>query len=520
MPRLGQRFASGGMGCDGRRGRPVTSGMADSEFVFDALPPSSAVSAGHGRLRMFAIGSGLACAVLFVAVGVGFGLQMYADGSIFSYAVAVQDVWAFHWHNIAVRLIVFLVSMWPAELFVELTGAARGGIIFYGLLFFSAQLVGLALTYALDRSRSRIMFVFACASIACLCPLVFGFPTEMWMAHAAFWPTLAAAHDPRRGAGRLAVIVLLFSALMLTHPGAVIFGIAIIVTLALRGFRDAAFLRGIAAFLAAMAVWLIVKYALPPGAYFASIMDRAALDFIDVPSLVGPLLLLLVASLAGYGVIFASLRNVRLSDAHVYAAALIAAGLAVYWLGFDHSLHAAGRYQWRTVLLIGVPIFGGFAAAYALAAAGQLKLPIPLLPQVMRALASDTAAKFLTGALTLVLLVNAVETAKFVAAWSGYKAAVRTLAMGEASDPQLGDARFVSSARIPADLNRLSWFSTTQYLGVLLAPGFAPRRLVVDPHNAYFWLSCGLATASAKADQAIPTASRELIRLYSCQHRK
>jgi hypothetical protein len=494
--------------------------MADSELVIDTAQPRTAVSAYRGRLRSFAVGAGLACAVLFIAVGVGFGLQMYADGSIFSYAVAVQDVWAFHWHNIAVRLIVFLVAMWPAELFVGLTGNARGGIVLYGLLFFSAQLVGLALTYALDRSRGRVVFGFACASTACLCPLVFGFPTEMWMAHAAFWPALAAAHDVRRGPGRLAAIILLFVVLVLTHPGAVIFGVAIIVTLALRGFRDAAFLRGTAAFIAAMAVWLIVKYALPPGAYFASIMDRAALDFIDVPSLIGPLLWLLAAALAGYGVLFAGLRRLHFSNAHLSAAALVAIGLAAYWLGFDDSLHASGRYQWRTVLLIGVPIFGGFAAAYALAAAGQLKLPVPLLPQVMRALASDTAVKFFAGALALVLLVHAVETAKFVRAWSGYKVAVRTLAMGEGSDPQLGDVRFVSSARIPADLNRLSWFSTTQYLAVLLAPDFAPHRLVVDPHNAYFWLSCGLATANAKADRAIPAPSRELIREYSCQHRK
>jgi hypothetical protein len=108
---------------------------------------------------------------------------------------------------------------------------------------------------------------------------------------------------------------------------------------------------------------------------------------------------------------------------------------------------------------------------------------------------------------------------KFVTAWSGYKAAVRTLATGTASDPQLGDPRFVSSARIPADLNRLSWFSTTQYLSVLVAPGFAPTRLVVDPNNSYFWLSCALATASAQARVPVPVASRELIRLYSCQHR-
>jgi hypothetical protein len=54
------------------------------------------------------------------------------------------------------------------------------------------------------------------------------------------------------------------------------------------------------------------------------------------------------------------------------------------------------------------------------------------------------------------MLVHAVETAKFVAAWTDYKAAVSALAMGTASDPRLGDARFVSSDQIDANLNRVS----------------------------------------------------------------
>ena len=45
-------------------------------------------------------------------------------------------------------------------------------------------------------------------------------------------------------------------------------------------------------------------------------------------------------------------------------------------------------------------------------------------------------------------------------------------------------AFFVSSLRITDDLNRLSWFSNTPYLSVLLAPNFAPKRLVVDPLRA------------------------------------
>jgi hypothetical protein len=115
--------------------------------------------------------------------------------------------------------------------------------------------------------------------------------------------------------------------------------------------------------------------------------------------------------------------------------------------------------------------------------------------------------------------VHAVETVKFVSAWTGYKTAVRTLAMGSASDPALGDPRFVSSVRIDPRLNRLAWSSTTHFLSVLLAPNFAPVQLVVDPGNNYVWLSCRMATASEQASRVIPVESRRLVRNHACLHR-
>jgi hypothetical protein len=77
----------------------------------------------------------------------------------------------------------------------------------------------------------------------------------------------------------------------------------------------------------------------------------------------------------------------------------------------------------------------------------------------------------------------------------------------------------VSSARIGADLNRLDWSTTTHFLSVLVAPGLAPRRLVIDPSVGYFWLTCDLATAIEKADNPIPVESRMLIRVHACLHR-
>jgi hypothetical protein len=121
--------------------------------------------------------------------------------------------------------------------------------------------------------------------------------------------------------------------------------------------------------------------------------------------------------------------------------------------------------------------------------------------------------------LLLVLLVHVVETTKFVTAWTRYKSAVQTLAMGSDSNSALGDPRFVSATRIGSELDRLSWPSTTPYLSVLVAPALAPKRLVVDPRANYFWTSCGTAAANELADRAIPADSRLLIRTHACLRR-
>src|SRR5260370_2246053 len=129
---------------------------------------------------------------------------------MFSYGVSVQDVWAFHWHNISGRMSVFFLTLLPAEGYVGLTGNPRAGIVVYGLLFYLAPLAGLIGTFAADRSRGRIIFAYACYSTSLLCPLIFGFPTEMCLAHAVFWPALAVSHSAKpTGAGAPPVFVIL-----------------------------------------------------------------------------------------------------------------------------------------------------------------------------------------------------------------------------------------------------------------------------------------------------------------------
>jgi hypothetical protein len=127
-------------------------------------------------------------------------------------------------------------------------------------------------------------------------------------------------------------------------------------------------------------------------------------------------------------------------------------------------------------------------------------------------------ARPLAAAFVLLTVVHVIETGKFVAAWADYRTAVAALAKSDQSDPVLGNPRFVSSERTSANLNRLSWFSTTPYLSVIVA-NFLPNRLVIDPAGNYFWLSCTTATANEQAARAVSAEARSLVRIYSCIHR-
>jgi hypothetical protein len=476
-----------------------------------------AVRSDLSVLRGLVIAAGLCWSVAFAVIALCYELELYADGAMFSYAVAVQDVWAFHWHNISGRMSVFLLTLLPAEIYVGLSGNPGAGIVVYGLLLYLAPLAGLIGTFAADRSRGRVIFVYACCSTALLCPLVFGFPTEMWLAHALFWPTLAVSHYAKPTIAGTALVFIMLLALAFTHEGALVLAFAIVTTLAPRGLRDGCFLRAAAVLVAVIALAATAKIVLPPDDYYAGVLVRAALHFFDLTTFQVSVVVLLFAALAGYVVSFMALALISPGKTHLYAAAIVIAVLSIYWLRFDHTILANNRYYLRTALVIVTPVFGALAAWSAMSGDGRLALALPALDRTLT-WARKLGARMLAAAFVLVTLVHVVETGKFVTAWRHYRAAVAALAMGEQSDPSLGDPRFVSSARIPADLNRLSWFSTTPYLSVLVA-NFKPNRLVIDPAGNYFWLSCATATANEKAVRAIPADSRELIRVYSCLHR-
>ena len=301
--------------------------------------------------RFLVVGTGLCWSVAFPVIALFNQLELYGDGAMFSYAVAVQDVWAFHWHNISGRTSVFLLTLLPAETLVGITGNPWAGIIAYGLLFYISPLVGLAVTYAADRSPGRLIFVYACGSTALLCPLIFGFPTEMWLAHAIFWPALALGHyakPPCRGlAGVYRMALLAF-----THEGALVLLLAIVATLAPRGLRSATFVR------AAISLTIIADIGRSGEDHSSArrLLRRrifaGCTALLRSRNLQSEVVLLLLAAVIAYGAILMLLSIWLPRRACICALAILLGLLSIYWLHFDHSVHASSRYYLRTALVI------------------------------------------------------------------------------------------------------------------------------------------------------------------------
>jgi len=466
--------------------------------------------------RFLIVAAGLCWSIAFPIIALACQLQLYGDGAMFSYAVAVRDVWAFHWHNISGRTSVFLLTLWPAETLVGITGNPRAGIIFYGLLFYVAPLAGLAVTYVADRPPGRLIFVYACGSTALLCPLIFGFPTEMWLAHAIFWPALALGHYAKPTTSGALLVLIAWLLLAFTHEGALVLLVVIVATLALRGLRSIIFVRAIISLTIIILLAAAMKIFAPPDDYYADAFLRAARHFFDPGIFKVNVALVLLTTVIAYGAILMLLSTWLPRWACICALGLLSALLSIYWLNFDHSVHASSRYYFRTALVIATPLFGMLAA---LAAMPREAISFNRAARLQRVLISPAGRIrcALASLFLLVTMIHAIETGKFVASWNDYRSAIAALAMGGESDSALGDPRFVSAGRVSPALAPMSWFSTIPYLSIILSD-FSPNRLVIDPTGNYFWLSCETATRN-NADLAVPMQTRELVRIYSCLHR-
>ena len=259
------------------------------------------------------------------------------------------------------------------------------------------------------------------------------------------------------------------------------------------------------------------KIVLPPDDYYTDAFLRAALHFFDLEIFKVEVVVVLLAAVIVYAAALMLLSIWLPRWACICALGIVLGLLSIYWLHFDHSVHASSRYYLRTVLVIATPLLGMLAALAAMTREGiVLNRPARLRHALISPRGRTLCA--LASIFLVVTLIDAIETAKFVASWSNYRNAIAVLAMNSESDPALGNPRFISAERISPALAPLSWFSTIPYLSIILS-NFSPNRLVIDPAGNYFWLSCATATRNRDAELVVPVQTRELVRVYSCLHR-
>lgn len=481
----------------------------------------------HLRLGLMGDGSlwfglrvlGFGWAIGFLAIGMLADLALFGDGAMFAYAIAVRDAWAFHWQNIPDRAFVYVLAHWLPQAVVAATGYPSAGIALYGATMFALPGIGLLLTAAADRSEGRAILTAACASTAIVLPLVFGFPTEMWVAHALLWPCLAMAHSGRRGIGTALGLIIGMVAMMLSHGGGAVFAGLVVASVLLRSWRLVSFAVPAIGFLLGAAVWMVMKLAYPPDAYFAGVLGRAAWLFLDLGALGNSAVVAPLVAAAG-GLAIGLVMQPRLAE-RSWLVAVVAGvmGLMVYWLGFGAPLLTDQRYALRAAVFVIAALLAGITVAWL----SRHERPALSWLAAGRDRAGRAASAIPHGALAVAVVLfmvsHCVETCRFVLAWSEYLVEVRKLATGTVADPALGRADFVSAHRVPRDLQPLAWQSTTQYLSILVAPGFLPRRLVVDPDAGYYWLGCATAHRNEFASRAVPRESRAMVRQLSCLHR-
>ena len=399
---------------------------------------------------------------------------------------------------------------------------ARGGIFLRPCS--SRRRSPACLRAAADRSPGRIVFGWACLSTACLCPAWCSAfrPRCGWRIRCS-WPALALGHYARRGIAGTAPVLAAMLALALTHEGGLVFACAIVVTVALRGWRDAAFLRAAGALVVILAVWWRSRRRCRPGNTMRPSFRRPRCQFHRRARVArerlrhpadrrSPAMAPYVSSCGG------SRRRRRRSGR----------SRSSRWRSPSIGCGSITRSTPRTAITCAPRSFrdprAGRTCGVARAARGEpARTSIPL---------DEAACDRACGCCSRRFRGARRRARRRCAADVDPGACGRDRQIRRGLDALRGGgalARHGHGLRSGAGRSALRCRRTghrRRHRPALVGDddailvgaggaGLAPARLVVDPSALRFWLTCALATAGEKADSPIPIESRRLIRKYS-----
>ena len=385
------------------------------------------MSVAWSFLQRATVALALAMAAVLPLLTIAFGTVTFADGSLFVLSILGPDPWTLVWASYPNRLSSFLLTILPPFLVARTTGSAEAATAAYGLILGALPLVSLLLTMRLAGARSVIAFGCAASTILAAFCVAF-FPTELWLTHAAFWPLAALALGPPGCTPLVLLGPALFTAF--THEAALP---PLSLLLAAAVVRRPS--RGLIAVTAiTLGLPVLVKLVAPiPNADIARTVGENAWNFLTADFLRSWMVDRgVVAGLAAGGVaLILGRRNAGLA---VAAAVLIALLAILALLLMPGELHVLRRYLTRTLVFVALVL-----AASALLAAELEARFAPGLLIAARTRISPLVVPLLTAlAVTIGVTAagHAVETARFLGAWSALRTALSASAIDVAELPR------------------------------------------------------------------------------------
>lgn len=465
----------------------------------------------------------LAVSILYAAVFVATDLNLFYDGGLFSAVVAVGRPWEIYFCNFPARLGAYSLGVIPAAQFGRLTGSGAGAVHLYAILYICWPTLGVVATRLLDNTTDKHVSAFCNVATLTTPYYAYGFPTEVWISFALFWPTLCCCICAQSSIVRLAALFVLLPLLLFTHEAAILF-FPILAGVAICFCRGRQRLLILATIVAVLALWAAVRGLVPACSprQLSPLQMLAGRPFVNLVSvgiavaMAAWLVALVVAETAKLG-------RERANDLPLMAGAIV---LALYVYLTADSIYGLERYPARTLVLAQTFALGCICVGQLLierhspGTSWAMEFATKLLERY-----SMNIKRAVVAFLGFSIVAHGYATATFVAAWMDFNKEIARIAFDGAPAPKgfatlsLEHGKVAGTQAQPRSW-RLATASTPVHV-IMRAPGFETKRLVIIDASAEgpTWFNCEHGKALERAPGAIGPTSAALIRQLLCDVR-
>ena len=436
------------------------------------------------------------CALVFNAafatVYVATDLNLFYDGSFFSLTIAVGRPWNLLWCNFPGRFAAsYLLTAFPAQLYGDATGSASAAVRLYAILYICWPTIGIAATRLLDRTDDKHFSAY-CNVASVTTPLfTFGFPTEVWITCALFWPTLCCCACTKHFSAPCWMFFLLLPLFGFTHEVSIVFFPLFFMVTAIfnHGVRRAFMLTAI---VAVLACWVFVEsYISPCFPWARSFIHASARNMLTPSNLVNSVSISIGAAMGGWLLAAAVINRTRTEPAKATLLPFVVGFvfLSIYTYYARDQIYGVERYPARTLVAVQTFGFGVLCVGSLLVwHADRLLLFGQAVSATARSMLGSRGTVVRRGITVFVVysvVAHLYANAKFVRYWLALNTDLDEIVAGAGVVP-IGfglialDEDVVTITRgvgVASDEWRLASSSVTSHV-VMLAPGYDTKRLV------------------------------------------